>query len=64
MIRCFFLKLFNKMVVSALKHDDQEGKFWSVMYSGLCYKSFTIVIYNRNDSGQYYKTTNDVRIVS
>jgi hypothetical protein len=24
---------------------------------GLYYKCFTIVIYNRNDSGQYYKTT-------
>ncbi len=23
---------------------------------GLHYKSFTIVIYNHNDSGQYYKT--------
>ncbi len=25
--------------------------------SGLYYKCFTIVIYDRNDSGQYYKTT-------
>jgi hypothetical protein len=24
--------------------------------SGLYYKNFMIVIYNRNDSGQYYKT--------
>ncbi len=24
---------------------------------GLYYKSFTIVIYDRNNSGQYYKTT-------
>jgi hypothetical protein len=24
---------------------------------GLYYKCFTIVIYDRNDSGQYYKTT-------
>jgi hypothetical protein len=24
--------------------------------SGLCYKCFTIVIYDRNDSGQYDKT--------
>jgi hypothetical protein len=24
--------------------------------SGLYYKSFTIVIYDRNDSSQYYKT--------
>ncbi len=23
---------------------------------GLCCKSFTIIIYDRNDSGQYYKT--------
>ncbi len=26
-------------------------------YSGLYYKSFTIVIYDRNDNGLYYKTT-------
>ncbi len=25
--------------------------------SGLYYKQVTIVIYDRNDSGQYYKTT-------
>jgi len=25
-------------------------------FSGLYYKSFTIIIYNRIDSGQYYKT--------
>jgi hypothetical protein len=25
--------------------------------NGMYYKSFTIVIYNHNDSGQYYKTT-------
>ncbi len=25
--------------------------------SGLYYKCFMIVIYDRNDSGQYYKTT-------
>ncbi len=27
------------------------------MTSGLYYKCFTIVIYDRNDSGQLYKTT-------
>ncbi len=26
-------------------------------FSGLYYKQVTIVIYDRNDSGQYYKTT-------
>ncbi len=25
--------------------------------SGLYYKSFMIIIYNRNDNGRYYKTT-------
>jgi hypothetical protein len=29
--------------------------------SGLYYKCFTIVIYDRNDSGQYYKTTITVK---
>ena len=32
--------------------------------SSLYYKSFTIVIYDHNDSGQYYKITNDAKIVS
>jgi hypothetical protein len=27
------------------------------MTSGLYYKSFTIIIYDRNDNGLYYKTT-------
>ena len=39
------------------------GRF-VVKASGLYYKSFTIVIYDCNDSGQYYKTTNDARIIS
>ncbi len=29
----------------------------SVVFRGLYYKQVTIVIYDRNDSGQYYKTT-------
>jgi hypothetical protein len=28
-----------------------------LQYFGLYYKSFTIVIYDRNDNGLYYKTT-------
>ncbi len=28
-----------------------------MMGCGLYYKSFAIVIYNRKDNGQYYKTT-------
>ncbi len=28
-----------------------------IQSSGLYYKCFTIIIYNYNDSGQYYKTT-------
>jgi hypothetical protein len=31
--------------------------------SGLHYKQVTIVIYDRNDSGQYYKTTITIVIV-
>ena len=29
----------------------------SVIFCGLYYKQVMIVIYDRNDSGQYYKTT-------
>ena len=31
--------------------------FIPIWTSGLYYKQVTIVIYDRNDSGQYYKTT-------
>jgi hypothetical protein len=57
----------------------QQKKYWllkweDLLTSGLYYKSFTIVIYNRNDStiiiyncndsDQYYKTINyDLRVV-
>ncbi len=32
-------------------------KFYKIDPSGLYYQCFKIVIYVRNDSGQYYKTT-------
>ena len=32
-------------------------KFSTPETTGLYYKCFTIVIYDRNDSGQYYNTT-------
>ncbi len=53
--------------------EDNQKKYWllkweDLLTSGLYYKSFTIVIYNCNDStiiiydcndsGQYYKTIN------
>jgi len=41
-----------------------DETFLTNLFSGLYYKSFTIIIYDRNDSGQYYKTTNDARIIS
>jgi len=34
-----------------------EKKFYNCDTCGLYYKSFTIVIYNHNDNGLYYKTT-------
>ncbi len=34
-----------------------KAKYWQFYSCGLYYKSFTIVIYNRNDNGLYYKTT-------
>jgi len=35
---------------------NTDGGFRYTSYCGLYYKCFMIVIYNRNDSGQYYKT--------
>ncbi len=37
--------------------SNEGKKFYNIDTSGLKYKCFMIVIYNRNDSGQYYKTT-------
>ncbi len=34
-------------------------KFYNIGPSGLYYKQVTIVIYDRNDSGLYYKTRDD-----
>jgi hypothetical protein len=34
-----------------------DATVWSITYYGLYYKCFTIIIYDHNDSGQYYKTT-------
>ncbi len=35
----------------------QQAIYLGCLQGGLYYKCFTIVIYNCNDSGQYYKTT-------
>ncbi len=35
--------------------DPPMNKLWATY--GLYYKCFTNIIYDRNDSGQYYKTT-------
>jgi hypothetical protein len=36
-------------VCAVLRNDERDGHY---------YQSFTIVIYNHKDSGQYYKTIN------
>ncbi len=43
---------------SLLQYDSNyvRKKFYNAGPSGLYYKHFTIVIYDRNDSGQHYKT--------
>ncbi len=48
--------------------SEEEKKYYNIENSNLYYKSFmiviydcsdgTIIIYNHNDSGQYYKTIN------
>ncbi len=55
----------NKFLIigqSSILQNDAEmtlakRKKKTLMISGLYYKNFMIVIYDRNDSGQYYKTT-------
>jgi len=34
----------------------KKESFYNIDTYGLCYKHVTVVIYNRNDSGLYYKT--------
>ncbi len=46
-----FHKTFFGIIYAAVNALPQ------VLTCGLCYKSFTIVIYDRNAIGQYYKTT-------
>ncbi len=36
--------------------SDRGKKFYDIDTGGLYYKCFTIIIYDHNDSGQYYKT--------
>ncbi len=44
--------------VNTLAYRGQDGaRFYVTCTSGLYYKCFMIVNYDRNDSGQYYKTT-------
>jgi hypothetical protein len=44
--RCYTPLFFLSLTSRLIKH----------LYSGLYYKSFTIIIYYCNDRGQYYKT--------
>ncbi len=46
-------KHFNFSIRSA---RNEQKKFHNLDTRGLYYKSFVVVIYNCNDSGQYYKT--------
>jgi len=50
------MMLFNLMSFVVLKFGLKSIKL-SPEISGLYYKQVTIVIYDGNDSGQYYKTT-------
>jgi hypothetical protein len=53
------LTSFSSTVVEHLTHHPkvEDSSLATVLAtSGLYYKSFTIVIYDRNDSGQYHKT--------
>ncbi len=45
-----FTNIFWTKAVNSYGHVNQDT-------SGLYYKQVTIIIYHRNDSGQYYKTT-------
>ncbi len=46
----------NESLNDKIKLLENQVKTSLVHLSGLYYKCFTIVIYDRNDSGQYYKT--------
>jgi hypothetical protein len=60
----FITRTWNPLISQSLRSADQPDKDvrngmlrLKDKVSGLYYKCFTIVIYDRNDSGQYYKTT-------
>ena len=47
---------YNLPSFKITKMDQLFYSYYKLDTSGLNYKCFMIVIYNRNDSGQYYKT--------
>jgi hypothetical protein len=54
----YFLSiLFQDLVVFFLSTSSFNCRDAKYELSGLYYKQVTIIIYDRNDSGQYYKTT-------
>jgi len=57
--KVFYLIRFQTLTIKNQKTRACTLKLSAlvIMTCGLHYKSLTIVIYNGNDSGQYYKTT-------
>ncbi len=47
----------SQYFVTVKTGNNCQRLYGSIVFSGLYYKQVTIVIYNHNDSGQYYKTT-------
>ncbi len=48
--------MYKRSSFFVLNVIDDEKSFFNLT-CGLYYKQVTIIIYDRNDSGQYYKTT-------
>jgi hypothetical protein len=53
----FGITTFKKVLLTKSYEKIILKTFYEYTPCGLYYKSFTIVIYDRNDSGQYCKTT-------
>ena len=54
-IKC--IATFEQRETNHPYYREHWRKEKTVLFSGLYYNCFTFVIYDRNDSGQYYKTT-------
>ncbi len=56
---CYYIPIHGFQVWTSLSSKDESNYNWNLksLLFAATYKCFTIIIYGRNDSGLYYKTS-------